>query len=247
MTRSAFDGVSTISTGSGIVKGYGTAHAAAELNQNGQVIADGHGRERTLDLSAVGTIKNTIDNSRTGHNGWFAQNKGKLVLPAVAFNNGEATWGEDAADKRLDLINSVRLSVSPEVFGSIKLALLSADRSDYPPLPENLKAVGLWQVEPMDLVLSSIDVTARYDVDLVNDLRINGDLSLWGFDGEWKLAEGTSVDSDNRLIRGHLGSIDYLAVAGSVRPSGHITGTPEPATMLGLVCAGLILSRRRRK
>ncbi|HEV8377442.1 MAG TPA: RNA polymerase sigma factor, partial [Tepidisphaeraceae bacterium] len=132
MTTSAFDGVSTIITGSGIIKGYGTVHSAAELNQNGQVIADGSGQERTLDLSAVGVIKNSIDNSRTGHNGWFAQHKGKLVLPPVAFNDGQATWGEDSADRQPDLINSVRLSVNPDVVGSIKLSLLSADRTDYP-------------------------------------------------------------------------------------------------------------------
>ena len=246
LTQSAFDGVSTISTGSGIIKGYGTAHSAAELNQSGQVIADGYGQERTLDLSAVGAIKNSIDNSRTGHNGWFAQNKGKLVLPAVALNNGTATWGEDAADSQLDLINSVRLSVSPDVVGSIKLSLLSVDRSDYPALPGNLKAIGLWNVEPIDLVLASAEVAVRYDVDLVNDLRL-ADLSLWGYDGKWKLAEDSSLDSNNRLISGRVVGIDYLAVAGSAQPGGHITGTPEPAAMLGLVCAGLILSRRRRK
>jgi hypothetical protein len=247
MTTSAFDGVSTIITGSGIIKGYGTVHSAAELNQNGQVIADGSGQERTLDLSAVGVIKNSIDNSRTGHNGWFAQHKGKLVLPPVAFNDGQATWGEDSADRQPDLINSVRLSVNPDVVGSIKLSLLSADRTDYPALPASLKPIGLWQVEPIDLVLASVDVMVRYDVDLANDLRLNSGLNVWGYDGQWKLADAGSVDSYNRLIRGHLGSIDYFAVAGSAQTPGHISGTPEPAAMLGLVCAGLILSRRRRK
>ncbi|HEV8291202.1 MAG TPA: hypothetical protein VGP94_04745, partial [Tepidisphaeraceae bacterium] len=247
MTRSAFDGVSTISIGSGIIKGYGTAHAASELNQNGQVIADGSNQERTLDLWAVGVIKNSIDNSRAGHNGWFAQHKGKLVLPAVAFNDGEATWGEDPADPRLDLINSVRLKVNPDVIGSIKLSLLSADRTDYPALPANLKPVGLWQVEPIDVVLSGVDVMVRYDVDLANDLRLNSGLNVWGYDGEWKLADAGSVDSYNRLIRGHLGDVDYFAVAGSVQTPGYINGTPEPAAMLGLVCAGLILARRRRR
>src|SRR5206468_6179075 len=124
------DGPSTISRGSGVVKGYGKAHSAAELDQNGQMIADGHGQERTLDLSAVGVIKNSVDNPHSGHNGWFAQNKGKLVLPAVAFNNGQATWGENSADSQLDLINSVRISVNRDVIGSMKLSLLSADRVD---------------------------------------------------------------------------------------------------------------------
>jgi hypothetical protein len=250
ISRSAFDGVSTLYTGSGIVKGYGTAHSASELNQNGQVIADGLNQQRTLDLSAVGTIKNTTDNARTGHNGWFAQHKGKLVLPAVAINDGKATWGEDPADPQLDLINSVRLSVGPEVFGSIKLSLLATDRSDYPTLPSNVKPIGVWQVEPIDMVLGSVDLTVRYDVDLANDLRLNSELNLWGsYDGQWQLADATSVDSFRRLIHGHLGSVDYFAVAGSSQtptPT-HITGTPEPTTMLGLACAGLLLARRRRR
>jgi MYXO-CTERM domain-containing protein len=137
--------------------------------------------------------------------------------------------------------------VNPDVIGSIKLSLLSADRTDYPALPANLKPVGLWQVEPIDVVLSGVDVTVRYDVDLANDLRLNSDLNVWGYDGEWKLADAGSVDSYNRLIRGHLGDVDYFAVAGSVQTPGYINGTPEPAAMLGLVCAGLILARRRRR
>src|SRR5439155_20466737 len=103
VSQSAFDGLSTISRGSGVVKGYGKAHSAAELDQNGQMIADGHGQERTLDLSAVGVIKNSVDNPHSGHNGWFAQTKGKLVLPAVAFNNGQATRCETSVDSPLDL------------------------------------------------------------------------------------------------------------------------------------------------
>jgi MYXO-CTERM domain-containing protein len=210
------------------------------------MIADGHGQERTLDLSAVGVIKNSIDNSRTGHNGWFAQNKGKLVLPAVAFNNGQATWGENSADSQLDLINSVRISVNPDVIGSIKLSLLSTDRSDYPALPSNLNAIGLWHVEAMDVVLASADVTVRYDSDLANVLNATN-LNLYGYDGQWTLAEGGSVNSYDRLIHGHFDGIDYFAVAASVQPPHHITGTPEPAAMLGLACAGLILARRRRR
>jgi RNA polymerase sigma factor (sigma-70 family) len=247
LARSAFEGVSTVSTGSGVIKGYGTAQSASELNHNGQMIADGSGQERTLDLSAVRVIKNSIENARTGHNGWFAQNKGKLTLPAVAINNGRATWGEDSNDSQLDLINSVRLSVNSDVVGRIKLSLLATDRTDYPALPGTLKPIGLWQVEPIDLVLADLDVMVRYDVDLASDLHLNGELNLWGFDGEWKLADARSVDSHNRLVRGQLGNIDYFAVAGSVQAPLHINGTPEPAAMLGLVCAGLMLARRRRR
>ncbi|HEV8607669.1 MAG TPA: sigma-70 family RNA polymerase sigma factor [Tepidisphaeraceae bacterium] len=246
LARSAFDGVSTISTSLGIISGYGTANRASELNQSGQVIADGHGQPRTLDLSPVRIIKNSTDNSRTGHNGWFAQNQGKLVLPAVAFNNNVANWAEDAADSSIDLVNSVRLRVDHDVVGSIKLALLAPDRTDYPALPVHLNAIGLWEVEPLDLVLGSVDVTVRYDADLAGDLRLGSNLSLWGYDGQWRLAEGISLDSYNRLIRGRLGDINYLAVAGSPQQTGHINSTPEPAAMLGLVCTGLLLARRRR-
>jgi RNA polymerase sigma factor (sigma-70 family) len=249
VTGPSAQSVATIKIAAGSMKGYGIAPGASELNQNGQVIADGFGQARTLDLSSVGPIKNSIDNAPTGHNGWFAQNKGKLVLPAVAIKNGEATWAEDPADPQLDLINSVRLHIDPALVGSIKLALLSTDRSDYPALPGSLKPIGLWHIESMDLLLAGIDITARYDIDLANDLQVSGDLNLWGYDGEWKLADASSIDLDNRLINGHFGSIDYFAVAGSssVQSTPHINSTPEPAAMLSIACAGLILSRRRRK
>ena len=106
--------------------------------------------------------------------------------------------------------------------------------------------IGLWHVEAMDAVLASADVTVRYDSDLSSVLNA-GELNLYGYDGQWTLAEGGSVNSYDRLIHGHLGGIDYFAVIGSVPTTGHITGTPEPAAMLGLVCAGLILARRRRR
>jgi len=97
----------------------------------------------------------------------------------------------------------------------------------------------------MDTVLASADVTVRYDSDLADALRAS-DLKLLGYDGQWTLAESSSVASYNRLIHGTLANMDYLAVAGSVQTTGHITGTPEPAAMLGLLCTGLILARRRR-
>ena len=52
-----------------------------------------------------------IDNDpANGANGWFARNGGRLILPQVGVNAGTGTytWGESAADRTLDLVNSVR-------------------------------------------------------------------------------------------------------------------------------------------
>ena len=66
-----------------------------------------------------------------------------------------------------------------------------------------------------------------------------------GYDGQWHLADAISLNSTDRLISGDLSGITYLAVAGSTHQAGPITGTPEPAALLTVLAAGLLLARRR--
>lgn len=99
---------------SGTVRGWGTVGLTQTLTNNGRIIADGYGQDRTLDMSSFSKtapdptqanmylppVTNMIPNKADYGppvNGWFAQNGGILELPAVSSSDmGNATcrWGE---------------------------------------------------------------------------------------------------------------------------------------------------------
>lgn len=222
--------------------GWGTLQTVRRLDQNGQVIADGLGSDQTLDLSAAQAIENTRDNPRTnGFNGWFAQRRGKLVLPSIPFEAGSHTytWGESPADPVLDLINSMRITLhGAHADGSMTLSLLAPDRADVPSLPNPRTIVGLWQLDGLEA--DSLSVAIRYDDILAHQLGVDeSSLTLWGFDGTWRpLTDHFSLNSYDHLISADGHPVTYLAVVGSV---------PEPGLLsLMAVAAGLLLARRTR-
>src|SRR5205823_4720820 len=89
----------------GTFKGWGEVHLSGSVTDNGKVVADGFGQDRTLDLSHLSEVSNTIDNPPDGANGWFARDCGKLRLPAlhVQAGNGSYVWGDDSNDGKPDL------------------------------------------------------------------------------------------------------------------------------------------------
>ena len=220
--------------------GWGTVGPADTFDQSGQVIADGLGQPRELDLSDVGLIRNLTDN--VGANGWYARNGGKLVLRELRVLPGTRTytWGEDPTDPQLDLVNSVRLRVRDAVTtGKIDIALTSADRGEVPPLPTGAQIVGLWQMGTTGLVADGTDLTVRYDDGLIADLGLSESTTrLWAFGGgSWKpVQDGFTLDTTNNLVRGSVQSATFFAVA----------VTPEPAALGVMVGASFLLLRRRR-
>lgn len=227
--------------GYGLVRGWGRVVLAdGTIVNNGQVVADGFGRDYTLSLSA-GTITNGIDNMNGGANGWYAVNGGQLTMPA-SFNSvdGSFTWGENLADPSLDLVNSVRLVLQPPP-DQLSVSLVSPDRTDVPSLPGGHSFIGVWAVDPVGQAdVDGIDLTVRYD-DLLAGVRglEEGSLKLWYFqDGLWSRVTGDDfwLDADNHLIGGHVnGSIDYFAVS-----------APEPGSIMTIAFFGTTLLLRRR-
>ncbi|HEX2973985.1 MAG TPA: hypothetical protein VHP11_16755, partial [Tepidisphaeraceae bacterium] len=224
------------------LQGYGVARVAT-LDHNGRVIADGFGDRQTLDLSQVSVIENSIDNpSHRGVNGWFAQNKGKLKLPAldVMPGTGTYTWGEQDDDPTIDLVNSVRVRLTDVAAETpVTISLLSLDQAGsdgVPALPLGHTFIGLWEFNAPDLVAGGIDLTVRYDDVLAREKNLNEmSIKMWRYeDGQWQIIQPFPQDPGAHLVSGQTDSLTYFAVS-----------SPEPAGMLIFATSVLFLARRR--
>lgn len=195
----------SISASGNVLRGWGTADVAGTLDMSGIVVADGFSRARTLDLTNVARVINSVPNSPTGINGWYAQRGGKLVLPTLSVAAGTSTieWGDTTANNgRLDLVNALQLTVHNAVrAGMVEIALLAPDRAEIPAIPAGYDALTVWSVSGLDQVdASGVDITARY---ALPGSSLSGPLSglnLFYFDGdEWRSASAT-IDASKRLI-----------------------------------------------
>ena len=242
------------------LEGWGNVLLGGPLDASGQVIADGRGLQRTLDLSNLEGILNDQDNPVSGLNGWYAMRRGKLTLPALAANpwTTSLTWGEDPSDSTLDLVNSVRLTFDQPIgqTGTVQLSLLSPDRRDVPPLLDSGSILGLWSINAQGVALDDLGLTVRYDA--LQALVAGSDsslLRLWGYDGSWRpLDEGFWIDRDASLISARASGISLFAVTANRRtilsaagPGPAFNGAvPEPSGILiGLGLSVLLLRRRK--
>ena len=235
-------GGSITSTGGGgftsnnTLSGYGTV-SAAYTNQ-GKVVADGAGTDRTLAFTSA-----AIGSSNTGGLGWFAQNHGKLTLPSIAVNSATAyNWGGDPT--LLGMVNSVGLNFHGAITpGNLSISLLSPDRTDVP--PGLVDAVDVWQFDPGTLRFGTVDLTFRYDDAAAAALGVAaesiGSLALR------ELAMGGVVGTTNNI------SSDLLTAYGLTSLGDYaIAKVPEPTTVIiwSLLGAGgwlgMRASRRRR-
>jgi RNA polymerase sigma factor (sigma-70 family) len=237
--------------GDGSLIGHGKIDLTGPLVNNGQTVADGHGKNRTLDLSSFSSVTSNIDNSRwNGTNGWFARRKGRLLLPAIPVHagNGTYTWGEDASDPMIDLVNSVRLGIAgAKQDGDVSIALVSPLRDDIPKLPWGHHFIGIWSFDGSELGgFDGMDLQVRYDDAMAKELKLDEDiLKLWRYDTsleQWIRINDASFTRDtlDHILTGHVPNddINYFAVS-----------APEPAgvTLLLLGASGAFLRRRRRK
>ena len=218
---------------SGTVHGWGSIGLSGSLENNGRVIADGYGVDRTLDMSQFSAVKRTIVNN--GNYGWFAQNHGALLLPPVKVAAGAAScnWGQASSDVTLDLINSMHVTFSNVTSGgSLSIALLAADRSDVAPI-DNGKLLDIWNITPTGgLSFDSANLAFRYDDALAASLGIpETDLRVFHFDaGMWKDVT-SGLDATNNLIYAD----------GMTSFSQYAVGVPEPSTLALLVTSMLSL------
>jgi MYXO-CTERM domain-containing protein len=234
--------------GEGVLTGYGPVNLTGALVNNGRIEADGFRQERDLDLSQFSFVTSSIENPRWGGaSGWFARREGRLKLPAVPVQAGKGTytWGEDAGDPMIDLVNSVRFTIrGAQQAGDVEIALNSPVRDDLPTLPEGHRFIGIWSFDGSSLGgFDAVELSIRYDDGLARTLGLDeGILKLWQYDqtlGAWQRINDASFSRNtlDHILSGTAGGdLSYFAVS-----------APEPggAVLVALGAAALLRRRRR--
>ena len=246
----------------GTVIGWGEVGLRGQLINNGRVVANGYGTSRALDFSSVGDglffpgpvipspqnnrVTNNIENEVGENNGWFAKDKGKLILPMlqIGAGNGRYNWGEGIDDIQIDLINSVSMGFEDSTDGFLSVSLLDTNYKDVPGMSQfaisdsNWKCLGVWSFEPLDgLDFSSVDLVFRYDDTLIEP----------GIDEEkyvrvWKYYEGIDIWKD--VTTGLADASSKLVYANDIKSLSYIMITiPEPAT-INLIGLGILILMR---
>jgi RNA polymerase sigma factor (sigma-70 family) len=245
------------SRGSGTIEGWGSVDLGGIFVQNGQAIANGYGKGRSLDFNGFRQIINTIENPTLGGtHGWFATNGARLALPSIPVHAGTDTytWGESPTDDTIDLVNSARITLHDVPGeGYMDIALLALDRGGIPPLPQGHHFIGIWSFntysvdrDPLTGILKSsdlppdgIDLTVRYDDGLAAQLGLDENvLKLWKYqDGKWqRIYDDFARHPDLHILTGHTdGDVEYFAVS-----------APEPGAGVLLIMGGAFASLRRR-
>ena len=211
----------------GMLRGWGDVEFTGSLENNGMIIADGWAtnQDRTLDLSTMASVTNAYDN--TGSNGWYAVNRGKLMLPALTVPAGVSTqrWGESSGDTTIDLVNSVELGLTGvSAPGLLSLALLATNHSEFSSPTRLIKPVTVWKVDST-VTPSSATLRFRYDPAAAGAAGVGeNDLRLFAFQsGNWRPLDAT-VDTGNKWITatGVTSLSPLLAIAEDFIPSGTV-------------------------
>jgi RNA polymerase sigma factor (sigma-70 family) len=201
------------------IRGHGTVALGGVLDQSGTVVADGFGQARELSF-VTSAVTNSIENPPAGSAGWYAMNGGKLVLPPqlAAVPSGSITWGEDAADRQIDLVNSLRLSIGGVTnAGDVAISLLPVDglgERSLAATPETTAlamlsqpVVSAYAVDFGEVEASRVSFAARFDPALLEEMtgtRLAG-ISVWAFDdGAWQKLNNTWLDRQSRIISGSI-------------------------------------------
>ena len=182
---------------------------------NGQVIADGVGVERDLNMNLIAVVNTEFANGPDGINGWYAVNKGRLIYPrsmTVAFpaNTPTTACSGDLHNKTVPgLVNSlsVTMTYASANTRAIRTHLYAPDRTDTPQgFPDSLIPVGIWRVGSFDTnkltpsPVSFIACTPTFRYDQTKLTPKTSRLRLYRHDGNAWIKIGDCIPDDTRLI-----------------------------------------------
>lgn len=166
----------------GVLRGWGTVTGGSKnaymTISRGQVIADGFGEQKTLDVGSLAGVKFGGEWTVAATNGWYAVNKGKVQFPRIWLEvkskdeTSSHCCGDYGAQSPTNQVNGVHFSISG--FGStgvryFRCALYADDRSDVhlDSLPANNGIVGTWSMRFDDgkynCGVNNIDLTFHFD------------------------------------------------------------------------------------
>ena len=216
---------------------------------NGAIIADGEGVERTLDCSAMWQVTNVLfcaESDRT--NGWYAVNKGAVVLPGVNLAldaTGGDNWGCSSGSNSVgccralvkpDLINAVQIDVGvpwKAAGKNLGVMLLASDRSDAHADKLNAKyaPLGFWKAgvfddrtvfsEAKSQNINRAKIDFRYDHHKIQDAANQLAIFRWSETNQkW-----------DRVVSYKMQPSDYIVSTGMLT-----TGFDNPVFKIGLYC-----------
>jgi hypothetical protein len=201
----------------GVLQGWGVIAISGYVHNSGRIIANGYGSNRDLDLSSLSLVR-TNSFVNTTSNGWYAVNRGRLLLPDLWLGTGTRYWGENS---NLDLVNSVSFDLagsSGQLFGKLVAP-------DHGSVPGGLTSpVAVWEFSAA--APGAGVLTFRYDDARVSELGIPSDqLVVMRHDGNrWQNVTGIRNES-----------LKTLTTQAGTAPAGFFAVARRPASSGGLL------------